>query len=166
MEAIKLFGKNSCHKSRFYQEWLRHQNIPFDFYELENNTMNTEFLTMFYAEGKAHFPTIVVGNRTLRNPSLSKISKQLVLEGVEQLEDGFSEVLHRGQRYTVNKTIFNDGKSTKVYAENVANGDFISFNLYITKAGLQLKPCEIPEEKVLSFLNEYEHTNARLFASA
>jgi hypothetical protein len=33
--------------------------------------------------------------------------------------------------------------------------DFISFNFYLTNAGENFKPCEMPEEKVLEFLNNY-----------
>ncbi len=157
MEAIKLFGKATCHKSRFYKQWMSDNHIPYDYYELENDVMNQEFLTLFYANGEQHFPTIVIGNKTLRNPAVTKVRKQLIKASVEQLEEGYSEVCYKGQKYAVTKAIFNHGKSVKVYAKNLKDGDFISFNLYHTKAGLQLKPCEMPEHKVIDFLKQYEH---------
>jgi peptide-methionine (S)-S-oxide reductase len=157
MEAIKLFGKATCHKSQFYKQWLTDNHIPYDFYELKNNEMNQDFLTLFYANGQQHFPTIVIGNKTLRNPEVSKIGRQLIKASVEQLEEGYSEVSFNQQKYAVTKKVFNDGKSVKVYAKNLKDGDFISFNLYRTKAGLQLKPCEMPEHKVIDFLKQYEH---------
>ena len=157
MEAIKLFGKTICHKSRFYKQWLSENGIPYDFYELENDEMHQEFLSMFYPNGEQHFPTIVIGNKTFRNPPVNKVDKHLITAGVNQLEEGYSEVLYMGEKYAVTKTGFNHGKSIKVYAKNLSNGDFVSFNLYWTKAGIQLKPCEMPIRKVTDFLKQYEY---------
>lgn len=50
---------------------------------------------------------------------------------------------------------FNNGKSFKIYAEELGGNDFISLNYYITKTSEKLKPCEMPEEKVIYFLNNY-----------
>jgi glutaredoxin len=159
MEAIKLFGKATCHKSQFYKQWLTDNHIPYDFYELKNNEMNQDFLTLFYANGQQHFPTIVIGNKTLRNPEVSKIGRQLIKASVEQLEEGYSEVSFNQQKYAVTKKVFNEGKNVKVYAQNLSDNDVISFNLYYTKAGIQLKPCEMTEEKVTRFLKQYRYTN-------
>ncbi len=158
MEVIKIFWKAICYKSRFYKEWLIDNNLSYDFYELENNKKNMEFFTMFYPKGEQHFPIIVLGKKTLRNPSISKINKNLLAAGVEQLEDGYSEVLYNDQRYSVTKESFNKGRCIKVFAENLSDGDYVSFNMYKIKVGIQLKPCVIPEQKVVNFLKEYKDT--------
>jgi peptide-methionine (S)-S-oxide reductase len=43
----------------------------------------------------------------------------------------------------------------KVYAEEFGGLDFISFNFYLTQSGHQLKPCEMPIEKVTQFIKCY-----------
>lgn len=50
----------------------------------------------------------------------------------------------------------NRGKSIKVFAEELGGKDFISFNYYLTSGEHQLKPCEMPTEKVLHFLFHFE----------
>jgi peptide-methionine (S)-S-oxide reductase len=57
--------------------------------------------------------------------------------------------------YGLRRTDFNDGRSTKVYAEELGRTDFISFNYYRTASAEYLKPCEMPEEKVLDFLRGF-----------
>ena len=67
---------------------------------------------------------------------------------------GYSEGEFQGKRYGISKSAFNQGKSLKVYAEELGGKDFISLNLYLTHEGAMLKPCEMPEQKVKDFLNE------------
>ena len=50
------------------------------------------------------------------------------------------------------KTIFNNGKSIKLYAKELGGNNFISLNYYITKEKELLKPCEMPTDKVVHFL--------------
>ena len=69
---------------------------------------------------------------------------------------GHSEVVYQGRRYGLSRTDFNDGRSSKVYAEELGGSDFISFNLYRTSTQQLLKPCEMPEEKVLDFLRGFQ----------
>ena len=71
-----------------------------------------------------------------------------------ELPIGYSEGDYQGRRYGITKSAFNNGKSFKVYAEELGGKDFISLNLYLTNEGAVLKPCEMPEQKVKSFLNE------------
>lgn len=54
------------------------------------------------------------------------------------------------------KSVHNLGKSVKIYAEELGGEDFISLNFYQTDRSDILKPCEMPEEKVLQFLRELE----------
>ncbi len=77
-----------------------------------------------------------------------------LLERLQIIPEGFSKVLYSGNTYGVTKTIFNQGKSYKLYAKDLAGTNFISCNYY---AGIKnsLKPCEMSAEKVLHFLENY-----------
>ena len=68
---------------------------------------------------------------------------------------GYSSVLFRNKKYALTRTDFNKGKSIKVYAEELGGNDFISFNFYLSEKGEKLKPCEMPAQKVIDFLNNY-----------
>lgn len=52
--------------------------------------------------------------------------------------------------------MFNQGKSYKIYAKELKGNDFISLNYYITSNTELLKPCEMPKEKVIHFLENIE----------
>ncbi len=69
---------------------------------------------------------------------------------------GYSEVLYEDIRYGLTTTAFNNGKSLKVFAEALGATDFISLNYYKTKDSEYLKPCEMPEEKVIHFLRNFK----------
>lgn len=71
---------------------------------------------------------------------------------IEKIPIGASEIQIDGKKYLVSRKDFNQGKSTKVYAEELGGNDFISFNFYKTTNGERLKPCEMPEKKVLDFI--------------
>lgn len=75
-----------------------------------------------------------------------------IFEKIQQLPDGYSEVMYEGKKYGLSRTTSNAGKSIKVFADQLGGKDFISFNYYITKGNHHMKPCEMPEKKVLDFL--------------
>jgi peptide-methionine (S)-S-oxide reductase len=74
-----------------------------------------------------------------------------LLDHLQKIPLGYSKASYLGKTYGVSRTDFNQGKSIKVYAEELGGKDFISFNFYQTQQEL-LKPCEMPLEKVLDFL--------------
>jgi hypothetical protein len=74
---------------------------------------------------------------------------------LDAIPEGYSTTTHNGQKYGVSKSLFNAGKSIKVYAEELSGTDFISFNFYPILSGHPLKPCEMAEEKVTEFLECY-----------
>lgn len=80
----------------------------------------------------------------------------MILERIELFPKGYSEVIFKRKRYGVTRTDFNNGKSIKLYAEELGGKDVISLNYYITSTQERLKPCEMPEEKVIKFLTEME----------
>lgn len=60
---------------------------------------------------------------------------------------------YEGRRYRVVKTQMAAGRSQKLEAEELGGTDYISFNLYrLANGEAILKPCEMPEEKVVSFV--------------
>ena len=74
---------------------------------------------------------------------------------IQKIPIGSSTKKINGKRYLVSRRNFNGGKSIKVYAEELGGNDFISFNYYQTSQGDNLKPCEMPEAKVIHFLESY-----------
>lgn len=55
-------------------------------------------------------------------------------------------------RYVVSKTAQIGGRSWKLVAEELGSGDYVSLNLYRTAKGALLRPCEMPEAKVIDFV--------------
>lgn len=70
----------------------------------------------------------------------------------ERVPPGWSEVLFDGRRYGLTRTVRLGGRVQDVYAEELGGTDVISANLYRTVEGDHLRPCEMPEQKVISFL--------------
>ncbi len=57
------------------------------------------------------------------------------------------------KRYRITKTLMATGRSQKLQAEELGGKDYVSFNLYRLADGTALlKPCEMPEEKVMAFV--------------
>ena len=80
----------------------------------------------------------------------------MLLDFIHKLPVGYSEVLYAGRKYGLTRTDFNNGMSIKVYAEEMGGTNFISLNYYITSSKELLKPCEMPEEKVIHFLKNLQ----------
>ena len=60
---------------------------------------------------------------------------------------------YEGRRYRVTKAQMSNGRSQKLEAEELGGSDYISFNLYRLATGQALlKPCEMPEAKVVAFV--------------
>ena len=79
-----------------------------------------------------------------------------LLKRIQQLPLGYSEVHYQNKKYGVTKSEFNHGKSYKIFAEELGGNHFISLNYYITSQDEILKPCEMPQEKVIHFLENYK----------
>lgn len=77
----------------------------------------------------------------------------MILNRIKELPIGYSEVFYKTIKYGITRSDFNNGKSYKVYAEALGGTDFISLNYYILSNKEFLKPCEMPAEKVIDFLN-------------
>lgn len=70
-----------------------------------------------------------------------------------ELKDGAYDVIYKNKRYLFRKETHLEGKLVKVYAEELGGNDFISLNYYPETLNGLLKPCEMPEEKVIAFIN-------------
>ena len=73
---------------------------------------------------------------------------------ISRIPEGYSEGIYKDRKYGITRTNFNSGKSLKIYAKELGGTDFISLNYYSTKNAELLKPCEMPESKVIQFLKE------------
>lgn len=71
----------------------------------------------------------------------------------DQMPNGAYGGTYDGRRYRVAKTQMSNGRSQKLEAEELGGPDYISFNLYRLAIGQALlKPCEMPEDKVVAFV--------------
>ncbi|MGI3185193.1 hypothetical protein [Nioella aestuarii] len=66
----------------------------------------------------------------------------------------FTGIAH-GRRYVAVKSGFAGGASQKLVAEELGGTDYISLNLYRTRSGALLRPCEMPETKVIAFVLDF-----------
>ena len=75
-------------------------------------------------------------------------------ERLLSFEDGAYDVMFEEVRYLFRKETHLNGKLIKVYAEELGNTNFISLNYYPETADGLLKPCEMPDEKVIHFITK------------
>ena len=68
---------------------------------------------------------------------------------------GTSRGTAHGKRYVATRSLFNDGCSHKLVAEELGGTDYISLNFYHLTKGPALFPCEMPADKVVAFLRSY-----------
>jgi hypothetical protein len=75
------------------------------------------------------------------------------IEAFDALPIGGYGGTFQGIRYRITKRQMANGRSQKLEAEELGGPDYISFNLYRLASGqMLLKPCEMPEEKVVGFV--------------
>jgi hypothetical protein len=66
---------------------------------------------------------------------------------------GYVLARYNGRRYGVSTSQHTNGRSMKLYAEELGGTDRISLNIYAPAHGeLALKPCEMPLDKVTAFV--------------
>lgn len=69
------------------------------------------------------------------------------------LNDGAYDVLYEQRRYLLRKETHLNGKLIKLYAHELGGTNFVSLNYYPETADGLLKPCEMPDQKVIDFIN-------------
>ena len=73
---------------------------------------------------------------------------------------GYTKATYRDQTWGVSHTRYANGRSGKIFAEQLGGTDFVSCNYYFGKEKVHLKPCEMPTAKVLDFLREVQFSKA------
>ena len=68
------------------------------------------------------------------------------------LKDGSYDVFYYNKRYLLSKQTELDGKLIKLYAKELGDNDFMSLNYYPHIGDGLLRPCEMPEKKVIEFV--------------
>ena len=79
-----------------------------------------------------------------------------ILYKIQDIPIGYSVGMYKNRKYSIIRTDFNDGRSSKIYARELKGNDFISLNYYQTTKRDLIKPCEMPLEKVLLFLKNIQ----------
>lgn len=68
------------------------------------------------------------------------------------LPEGAHSVFYLSKRYLLRKETLLEGKLIKLYAEELGGNDIVSGNYYPTMKSGMLKPCDMPEGKVIDFV--------------
>ena len=68
------------------------------------------------------------------------------------IPEGWSRAQIAGQMWGVTRTTRAGGKVISVDAERLGDTEQLGANVWITSEGAVLRPCEVPEEKVMRFL--------------
>ena len=74
---IKLYGARYCHKTKYYIKLLETKNVYFEFLDVIENLDYAEELKDHYQNRRLNFPTILVGDKRLRNPKGEELEKWL-----------------------------------------------------------------------------------------
>lgn len=75
------------------------------------------------------------------------------LNALEALPTGYFRGDYEGEPYGVTVERLAGGRQIKLYGEALGSSDHVSFNLYFPTSGkVLLKPCEMPDAKVIRFV--------------
>ena len=74
---IKLYGALYCHKTQYYMKLLETKNVYFEFLDVIENLAYAEEVKGHYKNRRLNFPTILVGDKKLRNPKSEELEKWL-----------------------------------------------------------------------------------------
>ena len=85
---------------------------------------------------------------------------ELFAKRLSALADGSYDVFYNNRRYLLRKETHLGRKLIKLYAEELGGNDFISLNFYPKLQGGLLKPCEMPQQKVIDFILNLEQKDA------
>lgn len=74
------------------------------------------------------------------------------MEAFDALPRGTFRASAHGRDYVATRSEVAGGRGEKLVAEALDGSDYISLNLYRLKSGPLLKPCEMPDAKVIAFV--------------
>jgi arsenate reductase-like glutaredoxin family protein len=75
---IKLYGSAKCHKTKYYISELKKYKLDFHFLDVVENDEYAKELRSLYLTGRLNFPTIMLGDKKLRNPKDADLKKWLI----------------------------------------------------------------------------------------
>ena len=79
---VTLYGSNECHKTLAYKRHLEGLGVGHEFLDVRLDAEAAEHLRSCYADRRLNYPTIVIGERRMRNPPLLKLEKELRRSGI------------------------------------------------------------------------------------
>ena len=82
---IRVYGAARCHKTRFYLDYLKNNQLGFEFLDVEKDLEAAAELRSLYTTGKLNFPTILVKGKKLRNPSIPELEKWMAKKDINSL---------------------------------------------------------------------------------
>jgi hypothetical protein len=71
---------------------------------------------------------------------------------IRTIPEGWSRTEIDGRSWAVTRTTRAQGKVFSVEAEQLGTAEQLGANVWVTSHGTILRPCEVPEEKVIEFL--------------
>lgn len=71
---------------------------------------------------------------------------------LDRVPEGWTPVSYDGRTYGLSRTMHAGGRSISILARELGGTDLVSANIYSTSKGHQLHACEMPDQKVLDFL--------------
>ena len=75
---------------------------------------------------------------------------------IEALPEGWTRVSYGGRPYGLTRQTRAGGRSISVLAEELGGPDTVSANIHRTTGVDHLRPCEMPESKVMEFLRGWQ----------
>ena len=75
MSDIKLYGAARSHKTQLYLDYLRENELDFEFLDVEEDEAAATELRSLYETGRLNFPTFMLKDKKLRNPSMIDLEK-------------------------------------------------------------------------------------------
>ncbi len=72
---IKLYGSENCHKTNYYKGLLNDSKLVYTFMDVISNGENAKELRGLYESNKLNFPTLMIGEKKLRNPGKEELFK-------------------------------------------------------------------------------------------
>lgn len=82
VKRVLLYGAARCHKSMAYKDALTERNVAFLFLDIEKNSVAAQALRDHLKSDALKFPTVIVGERVMRNPTLNELDRALAHAGL------------------------------------------------------------------------------------
>ena len=77
----KVYGADWCALTSGFRTYLDRKDIPHDYYDVEKDEAAADAVRAIYG-GKLKFPTVVVGDREMKNPTLDELDDALASVGL------------------------------------------------------------------------------------